>query len=432
MSDKNKNLFSDDVLKDLESLKSRYSDYGTDDEPIRKTVKHTEQPKVNRDAAKPDFSGVKEIKREPRPAAEKAASASVKKAPPVRKNISANNAAPAGKATPANRPAPRHAAAADNDLSVFDGLILTDNGSSMYENRDSAEASNRRVADNKRTAGLPKADELTKEANKSKNQKKKKSKKIRNILLIVFIAAVLWGTLFGIDLVFASHWQDPIFCKKTAEYENGSKDFLGVFYKVQYHVEDNGDIYTVCLPWFVKGPNKDLKEAAENAVKADGTSTTEIPTMPQADNTPIEIVIPKEYVDIESGITKDSELTAEQKANGYISVTLNSDGSVTYQIGKADYEREITNIKSDVENKLKGLAEDTEFPSIKKVDFTDDFSKVSLYVDKAVYLTGLDSFVNQSVYTWVGFYQSFAQQSLVCDLSVLDYTDGSVIEQSKG
>ena len=462
MSDKNNNLFSDDVLKDLEALKSRYSDSGDDNEPIKKPVRSAARPQTD---VKPESREIRKEKKPAAPAAkEKSAEAAPKKAPAAKKPVpaekrpapaekkpvsaekkpapAAKRSAPAAKAAPSARPAKPAAPAAkaapmaaDDELSVFDGLILTDNGKSSFENEKPVRASKpkhkaaEKSASAKKASDLPKAEEIAKPVNKKKKNKKK-ARKIRNIILIAFIALVLWGTIFAVDLVFVSNWQDPIFCKKTAEYENGSKDFVGAFYKVQYHVDDNGDIYTVCLPWFVKGPNADFKEADSNSDESD-TIAEEVNAAPvETDNTPIEITIPSEFMeeDTSAGI----ELTAEQKQRGYISASVNGDGSVTYQINKSDYDREVETIKLDVKTKLQNLANDTDYPSIKKVEFDDEFSTVSMYVDKAVYTTGLDSFASVSVYSWVGYYQSFAQKSLVCDLTIYDYADNSVIEQSRG
>lgn len=98
-----------------------------------------------------------------------------------------------------------------------------------------------------------------KKVKKQKAQKtsapKKKSKKLLVIILAIAIPIALWVAAFATDLILVNKWYTPFFCVETAEYENGSKNYVGLFYKIQFHVEEDGDISGECLPWFVEGPN---------------------------------------------------------------------------------------------------------------------------------------------------------------------------------
>lgn len=104
----------------------------------------------------------------------------------------------------------------------------------------------------------------TKEKQKKTSVKKSDGKgKNRNKLLYIIIAVavpiLLWLTVFITDITLVSNWKTPFFCAKTYEYENGSRDYKGAFYQFQIHINEQGEVESVCLPWFVKGPNDSLK-----------------------------------------------------------------------------------------------------------------------------------------------------------------------------
>lgn len=267
-------------------------------------------------------------------------------------------------------------------------------------------------------------DNYSKEKKAGNKKKKSTSSKVLTVILSLLIALIIWGALFAIDYVLVSSSNDPFFCIKTQEYDNGSKDFTGLFYKYQLHVENNGATESVCLPWFMKGPNDGLEKLDENSEKADSTDISSDDLMP------LEITIPAEF--IEEDTTKGLKLTEEQKKQGFKEVKLNKDGSATYKIQKGNYRIFLAKLKNSLCADLNSLAQENEYPSIKKVEFTNDLSSVTLYVEKEEYIEGLDHFIDQSIFEWVGRYKSFANQIPACDLIIKDITDNSVIEESKG
>ena len=145
---------------------------------------------------------------------------------------------------------------------------------------------------------------------------------------------------------------------------------------------------------------------------------------------PLEITIPAEF--IEEDTSKGLKLTEEQKRQGFESVNLNKDGSATYKIKKGDYRVFLARLKSNLNDDLYSLAQGNEYPSIKRIEFTNDLSTVTLFVEKEDYQNGLDHFIDQSIFEWVGRYKSFANQVPACDLIIRDVKDNSIIEESKG
>lgn len=395
MSEKDFKVFDDDVMTNLEKLKAKYSDYGVDDEAIEKINKNIQRSDPDYNAFEEDFSG------------------GFEEEDSVEDIYS-------GKDDTETVP---FISASDNERDIYSSY---DDEPEYEETPDLQEGIRKYEED---TQPDDSSRYFTQDENvQPKKKKKKKSHKALTTVLIIGIIAVIWGALFSIDYIYVSNWNDPMFCAKTAEYENGSRDFTGAFYKFQYHVENNGDITSVCLPWFVKGPNDNLKKKDEKP-EAKETAKTGNNTASADNDKKLKITVPGDFIDEDPD--KELELTDEQKSQGYNSLVKNKDGSVTYEIGSADYINAVASLKESVAKNLNGLVTDTDYPSIKKAEFNDDFSSVTLYVDKAIYTTGLDSFASVSVYNWVGYYQAFAQKEQKCDLVIKDFADNTVIE-SKG
>ena len=83
----------------------------------------------------------------------------------------------------------------------------------------------------------------------------KLSKKNKIIILAVGIPVLIWLSMFITDLILVNQWYSPFFCIETAQYENGGSDYVGLFYKVQFKVDSNGEESGEIIPWFVKGIN---------------------------------------------------------------------------------------------------------------------------------------------------------------------------------
>ena len=109
-----------------------------------------------------------------------------------------------------------------------------------------------------------KSEQIQKAKEKKDKQKKNKDGKKKHgrlpyIIVAVAVPILLWLTVFITDITLVSNWKTPFFCAKTYEYENGSRDYKGAFYQFQIHINEQGEVESVCLPWFVKGPNDSLK-----------------------------------------------------------------------------------------------------------------------------------------------------------------------------
>ncbi len=442
MSNDNFDLFDDDVVKNLEKLKAKYSDYGVDDKAIETINKNIirSDPKYN--AFEADFAGGFSDTDSSSSELAEAKPAPVKK--PIAKAPAAKKKAPASakptaapkKASAPVSPAPAVPEADDIKEQPIQTFEDIDSGFSEFKDTEPTHKIDR-IPDYREIEEVDdytaEAELTEKTAQKAKGgKKKKKSHKLRNTLLIVFILAVIWGAFFAVDYVLISNWREPVFCIKTDEFKNGSVSYMGLFYKFQYHNDDNGNKESLCMPWFKAGPNDTLERKNEkastvktNAKVAGGVAETD-------NSTEVTVSIPEDYL----GFLGDDfnrtapELTSEQQQQGYKSVSVNSeDNSVSFTLGKADHLMAVETIKTKVIENLENLAANTEYPSIKKEEHNaDDFSSVTLYVDKKVFESNFDRFVDQYVFENVGFYQSFAQLELKCSLVIKDEITGEEIK----
>ncbi|MGN1478725.1 MAG: hypothetical protein ACI4XH_03070 [Acutalibacteraceae bacterium] len=141
-----------------------------------------------------------------------------------------------------------------SDLDDDDDIVRID----ADKNEDSPFAAALKEAANQ-SEQVKKAKEKQKNSSVKKSSNEKKHTKLPYIIIAVAVPILLWLTVFITDITLVSNWKTPLFCAQTYEYENGSRDYKGAFYQFQIHINEQGEVESVCLPWFVKGPNDSLK-----------------------------------------------------------------------------------------------------------------------------------------------------------------------------
>ena len=106
------------------------------------------------------------------------------------------------------------------------------------------------------------ADKVRQKEKKAKQPKKKAAKsgkklsqKTLKIIIGIAIPIVIWLTMFITDMILVNRWCSPFFCIETTRYENGGRNYMGIFYKVQFKVDSNGEASGEIIPWGVKGIN---------------------------------------------------------------------------------------------------------------------------------------------------------------------------------
>ena len=122
-------------------------------------------------------------------------------------------------------------------------------------------------------------------------------------------------------------------------------------------------------------------------------------------------------------------LTAEQKADGFISGERNEDDSVTYLIDSAKYdafvEKDYQKTCTSIDETVKG-----NFPSVTGVSYEKDLSAVTLTVMRDTYLYSVDALAVFAVGTLVITHQAYDLDAVgTCTITVLD-ENGEQISQN--
>lgn len=108
-----------------------------------------------------------------------------------------------------------------------------------------------------------------------------------------------------------------------------------------------------------------------------------------------------------AGENPSSTLTDEQKTQGFKSVTKNADGSLTFVISKSAHKKLMDDMKKTTAESLNSLITSGDYASYKKMEFNDDFSKITLTVDEEKFSNSFDSIGTLAIGTAAGMYQAF-------------------------
>lgn len=117
----------------------------------------------------------------------------------------------------------------------------------------------------------------------------------------------------------------------------------------------------------------------------------------------VEITVPAEFID--EGTTQES-LDTQVSASGYISATLNDDGSVTYVMTKAAHDEMMNGIRETIQQSLSEMVGSEEFPSFTKVEANDDFTQFTIETTSTE-LGLVESFSVLGFYMFGGMYHAF-------------------------
>lgn len=142
----------------------------------------------------------------------------------------------------------------------------------------------------------------------------------------------------------------------------------------------------------------------------------------------VELTIPKDMLSL-SGDDFDYSLTQEQKDSGFTDIKKNADGSATYTIKMKDYEKFISEYKNDVKKSIDELNADGTFASIQKIEYTDNFEKITIIVDKEKFENSFDSVCMLNCGLASCMYQMFDVNSAgKCTVEVKDSASGKVFQ----
>ncbi len=114
-----------------------------------------------------------------------------------------------------------------------------------------------------------------------------------------------------------------------------------------------------------------------------------------------------------------------------VKVTKNSDGSVTYKMSKATHKKLMEEMKKSTSDSLSKLKTSGDYESISDVKFDNNFSTITITVDKEKYEDSMDAFAGLNAGLQGMFYQLFdgkGQNSIKVKVDFVDKNSGKVLD----
>lgn len=157
-----------------------------------------------------------------------------------------------------------------------------------------------------------------------------------------------------------------------------------------------------------------------------GTQTTPISAEKTWINR-VELTIPADFLD--EGTTQETLDAEVNEADGFISATLNEDGSVTYVMTEARHNDLMQELSSNIDTELANLASSSDYPNITAVTASDNYT--SFTVTLSTDTVGLqESILAMAFYMYGGMYNAF--NGTPVDNVTIRYVDqaGNLIQEA--
>lgn len=158
-------------------------------------------------------------------------------------------------------------------------------------------------------------------------------------------------------------------------------------------------LVAVCMSSCVGSPQSDPSRPSSDIASSNGGDGLDV----DKGLFDVTITIPSSLV----GEDTASELTDEQKEKGFKSMSRNGDGSITYVITKSAHKTMMEDLRTSTAKTLDDIVSSGNFTSIKKIEYNNDFTEVSMQVDKEEFEGGLDGLSALSVWFSGALYQAF-------------------------
>lgn len=128
------------------------------------------------------------------------------------------------------------------------------------------------------------------------------------------------------------------------------------------------------------------------------------------------------------------ELIGNESSGNYESLTVNEDGSVTVVMTQEQHKAILSSLGEELRAEVESSFPDEDLPSIKAVQFSEDFTTATLTVDYAAYDSSFDSFYELAVIIFGSLYQTFAgvaEDDIAITISIVDEETGTVERTSQ-
>lgn len=168
----------------------------------------------------------------------------------------------------------------------------------------------------------------------------------------------------------------------------------------------------------------------ENTASLSLSSSSTIQSNSESSESSDEINVDKNLLSVE--ITIPSSMISEDKEyenTNEMTYTKNLDGSVTCRMTKQKHLELMKQLHTTTASALDEMATSGDYSSIKKVEYNDDFTKISVIVDKESFNKSMDALAGFVIYTGSSMYQLFdgkGEGDIKCEISFKDEATGEV------
>ncbi|MBK3495939.1 hypothetical protein JFL43_13930 [Viridibacillus sp. YIM B01967] len=144
----------------------------------------------------------------------------------------------------------------------------------------------------------------------------------------------------------------------------------------------------------------------------------------------VEIKVPASFYE---GEDIDAIIASAKEDKEYKEVKKNSDGSVTYIMSRKQHTALMIKKKESTASNVKEIEEDSETPSVQKIEYNNNFSEFTVVVDKEEFENSFDSTAVFSIGFIGMLYQVFdgtAEEDMKVTVKMKDAKNGKVFDET--
>lgn len=254
-------------------------------------------------------------------------------------------------------------------------------------------------------------------------------------ILGMFLSFILIGSfLCLVSLILGFISLRNIYSEKWPAVCGIASSFVGTIITLVMAFEfykDHPDFFTVIPKAFgIQSENDAESSDKREVVSASGRNSKEADTEKMIDINEnifsVELTISSEYTDVKT----QKEWDDISKEMGYKSIKLNSDGSVTYQMTKAQHAALIEETRKNLNDSLKEMIGTEEYPNIIDIKSNDNFTEFTVTTTSEE-LSLSEELSTIMFYFCGGIYNSFSGET-VDNISVtfVNADTGNIISQA--
>ncbi len=142
----------------------------------------------------------------------------------------------------------------------------------------------------------------------------------------------------------------------------------------------------------------------------------------------IELTVPALLVDSST----DPTVTSEKKELGIKKIEKQNDGSFKYTFERSKYKEYLNSLKEETKKSIDSITSDTDYKSISKIEYNNNFSNITILANKEEYKNSLDSIAVSACGIAGMLYQAFdtsAPHTVI--INIKDNSTGEVFDTVK-